>query len=201
MNNKVRSLTIDAMMLAIIALMTFVPNLGYITLFGVASNTLIHIPVLIGAYLFGWKKGGIYGFFFGILSLCKALQSPSGLLDAYFINPLISVLPRVAFGLLAGFFFEIVKKIDAQNLKAFKITLLYVGTFVLTIIHSILTLGTLYLLEFQALNEMAVSNNYASFWIVILGILATNGLIEAGIATVIVPNAGLVIEKATLKNA
>ncbi len=201
MNNKVRSLTIDAMMLAIIALMTFVPNLGYITLFGVASNTLIHIPVLIGAYLFGWKKGGIYGFFFGILSLCKAFQSPSGLLDAYFINPLISVLPRVAFGLLAGLFFEIVKKIDAQNLKALKITLLYVGTFVLTIIHSILTLGTLYLLEFQALNEMAVSNNYASFWIVILGILATNGLIEAGIATVIVPNAGLVIEKATLKNA
>lgn len=196
-NSRVKSITIDAMMLAILSIMTFT-NIGFISIFGIAANTLIHIPVLIGAYLYGWKKGLLYGLFFGLLSMFKAMQSPVSILDPYFVNPLISVLPRAIFGLLAGLYYDSLKKLS-DNKRPLKITLLYIGTFVLTIIHSVLTLGTLYLIEFSTLNQIAQDNGLSSFLVMIGMVLATNGLIEASLATLVSPNAGLVIERATKK--
>ncbi len=97
----VRDITLDGLFIAILVIMTFVPNVGFITL-GPISIVLIHVPVIIGAMFLGWKRGLLYGAAFGVASLIKASTMPAGSFDAFFINPLISVLPRVVFGLVAG---------------------------------------------------------------------------------------------------
>lgn len=181
-NKKILMMCIDAMFLSIILIMTFTP-LGFITLFGVVSNTLIHIPVLIGALLFGYKRGLLYGAFFGFASLFKALSSPVTILDPYFVNPLVSVLPRVLFGLISGLIFDLIKNLP----KKFNIPLLYVSSFLLTIIHSILTLSLLSLVYYEEINNLA-TGYYGSILLFIYGTIITNGLIEGGLSLLITPS-------------
>ena len=47
--NEIQSLTLTTVFAAIILVMTFVPQVGFITI-GTMALTLIHIPVLIGAF-------------------------------------------------------------------------------------------------------------------------------------------------------
>ena len=113
-----RSIAIDALFLALFILFTFVPWLGYYQV-GPISFQIVHIFVLIGAAIFGWKKGLLYGFIFGLLSLIKAASFP-GTLDFAFLNPFVSILPRALFGFVAGFVFDIIKK--HATLKQFMIS-------------------------------------------------------------------------------
>ena len=68
-HGRILALTNDAIFLAIIILMTFVPNLGYLSIAGgVITFTLLHLPVILGASLGGWKRGAIYGLAFGVFN-------------------------------------------------------------------------------------------------------------------------------------
>ncbi len=180
MRNKKKNLllAIDALFFAIIIIMTFTP-LGFITIFGVVSNTLIHIPVLIGALLFGYKRGLMYGVFFGLCSLLKAAISPVGILDPYFVNPLVSILPRLLFGLLSGLIFDLLKKLPQK----FSFPLIVVCSFMLTIMHTIMTLGILSLTYYSDINSLT-SGAIIMF---ILGVLITNGVIEGVLALLVCP--------------
>lgn len=93
---RILEITTLAMFSAIIILMVFVPWLGLITLFGIPSITLIHIPVLIGGAMLGRKQGAFLGLVFGVGTLIRATYS-SGF-DYLFIFPWVSVIPRVIFG-------------------------------------------------------------------------------------------------------
>ncbi len=137
-----KDIAIDAIFVAILAIMTFVPFVGVITLpFG--SFTLLHLPVLLGAYLFGWRKGLLFGTAMGVLTMIKALTTP-GLspFDLLFIWPWISVLPRAIFGFLSGLFFDILHK----NSKLYGNPLI-VGllSFALTVMHTVLVFGSLFI--------------------------------------------------------
>ena len=70
-----KDIAVDAIFIAIIAAMTFVPYVGMITL-PFISFTLLHLPVLLGAYLFGWRKGLLFGIAMGVCSLIKATTLP-----------------------------------------------------------------------------------------------------------------------------
>ena len=96
---RILEITTLAMFSAIILVMVFVPYLGLITLFGIPSITLIHIPVLIGGAMLGRKQGAVLGLVFGVGTLIRATYS-SGF-DILFIFPWVSVVPRVIFGFLA----------------------------------------------------------------------------------------------------
>lgn len=141
-NNVIKNIVIDALFLALIICFTFIPFLGYISIIpNLVSITTMHLIVLIGAALFGWKKGLLYGFFFGASSLIKALISTSPV-DQLFINPFISILPRILFGYISGLTFSSFKKI--MTYKKF-LCFLPLFSFLLTGIHTILTLGSLYI--------------------------------------------------------
>jgi hypothetical protein len=73
-----QDMAIDAIFIALILIMSFVPNMGYITVAPGISLTLIHIPVLIGACLRGVKKGTLYGLVFGVSSWLEALIIGTG---------------------------------------------------------------------------------------------------------------------------
>lgn len=87
-----RQITIIAMMIALTEVLLLTP-VGIITL-PMVRITVAHVPILITAILFGLPQGFVVALAFGLTSLFIALTSPVSLLDPFFVNPLISVLPR-----------------------------------------------------------------------------------------------------------
>lgn len=186
MNSRLLFLSFHAMLTAILFLMGTIPSLGFVTINPTISFTLMHIPVLIGAYLFGSKGGLYYGFLFGFLSFWQASANPTGLLDPFFQNPIISIIPRLVFGGLAGFGFSFVRFLEQK--VWIKRTLLSVLAGLFTLLHTLLVLGTMGLLRgsdvLSSLASVGFNDTYFAF---ILLILTLNGIWEAGLGMLIVP--------------
>ena len=88
-------LTITGMLAALIIIMIYTP-IGLLRLPGTSIEiTLITIPVLIGLLAEGPLTGLILAFVFGAGTMLKGLIAPATPFDPLFINPLISVIPRL----------------------------------------------------------------------------------------------------------
>jgi uncharacterized membrane protein len=87
--------------LSAISVVLFVTNIGLIPWLAGASITVMHVPVIIGAVLEGPIVGSAVGLVFGVAALIKAGVAPQGPIDVFFVNPLISVLPRILVGIAA----------------------------------------------------------------------------------------------------
>lgn len=87
-------------------------HLGYIPWFAGAALTIMAAPVIIGAVLEGPIVGLIIGFLFGASSLLNAALAPTGPTDAWFTNPLVSVLPRMLIGPIAWLVYRPVEKLN-----------------------------------------------------------------------------------------
>ena len=90
---QVRRLVVTAMLAAIVLILMFT-GLGFIP-FLVFAVTLYHIPVLLAVQSEGWTAGFAVAFMFGATSLYKAATAPGGIYDPLFVNPLVSILPRL----------------------------------------------------------------------------------------------------------
>jgi uncharacterized membrane protein len=110
---KTREITINAMLIAITALLAIVPNLGIITI-GPVSLTIMHIPVILAGIVFGFQSAVITGVTFGISSMFVAMTRGVTPVDLLFINPVVSVLPRLLFGISVGFALECYQSIKNQ---------------------------------------------------------------------------------------
>lgn len=95
--------------IALMMVLAFVPNVGFIPL-GVASVSLVHLPVVVGAIVFGWKEGLILSLAFGLISWARSYM-PVGAADVLFQNPLIAVLPRLMIGFSACGCFWLFRKL------------------------------------------------------------------------------------------
>lgn len=103
---KTQELILVSLFSAIILILAMVPNVGLIS-FGAVAITIIHIPVLIGAMTLKRVSSVlVLGLLFGLGSLFAALTRGSTPIDLAFINPLISVLPRILFALIAFYIFK-----------------------------------------------------------------------------------------------
>lgn len=178
---SVRWLTFDAMALAVIAILTLIPFIGYVPI-GPLSITIIHVPVLVFAYFGGAKRGWIYGAMFGILSLLRSLYPPHGVLDAYFVNPLVSVLPRIAFGLLAGIAFSFVRRIPTY-FRSVKYAAIAVSAGILTLIHTCFVMGMLATCYLGSV-EAAFENTFGALF---LATMLTGALPECAVAVILTP--------------
>ena len=188
-NKAVIQVAISAMTVAIIAIMSFVPHVGYIAIPGTSiSITTIHIAVLVLAWLFGWKQGLIAGLSFGVFSMIRAITMPQTIVDTYFSNPLISVFPRMVFGFLSGLFFDLSKFIKKPKIR---LALCIVLCGLMSLIHSILTLSMLYVIAGN--KEGLTSFNYFTL---ILTLVSINGLLELLGAFILVPLIILPLDKA-----
>jgi uncharacterized membrane protein len=197
MKITVKDIAVDAIFVAIIAAMTFVPYVGMITL-PFISFTLLHLPVLLGAYLFGWRKGLLFGTAMGILSMIKALTTPG--LDPFnllFVWPWISVLPRALFGFLSGLFFDMLHK----NSKLYGNPLI-VGllSFAFTVMHTVFVFGSLFIFFpgitsgiFAGSGEILEGVVVGAIVIISIGMLGE--AILAGIITPVVGKATMFVAK------
>lgn len=88
--------------LGAVAVALSLTGLGYIPWFSGASLSVLQVPAIVGAVLEGPVVGILVGGIFGITSLVQAAINPAkGPVDVFFVNPLISVLPRLLIGLAA----------------------------------------------------------------------------------------------------
>lgn len=176
---RIRYITTHGLFIAILALMGFVPLLGFIPLGPGASLTLMHLPVLLGASLLSWRSATLFGFAFGMVSLLVVLTNPSASpTDLIFVNPLISVLPRVLFGLIAGLLASLMHRIS----RRYQYVYLVAFAFVATLIHTVLVLTMIWI--FEGSNLIATFGNLWMFIWIIFGI---NGFFEALLAAFVIP--------------
>ena len=196
--HRVQDITFHALILALIVVMGFVPQAGYLSLVPGISFSLIHLPVLIGAYRKGWKGGLLYGLAFGVTSWIQAISSGTGL-NAFFAYPWISVLPRGIFGFLAGLVFDLLRK----NSKLYANPFVVAGfSFALTVTHTVLVFAALFLccrdtmVSFFTSPHAVVEGASYTF----LAVIALGALGEAILGAILTPAIGKALAKASKRS-
>lgn len=140
-NFNTREITLTAVLTAVILVLGFIPNLGYVSISPMVGFTTIHIPVFIGAYFGSRKVGGFLGLVFGLTSLFVAFTRPVGMLDPIFTNPLVSVLPRFLVGFFAYDVLQFIKKRITNKLSGDVLFFTF-----MTLAHSFLVITLLYIM-------------------------------------------------------
>lgn len=200
-NPKVVEMTLTALLVAIIVLLTFTP-LGYLKtpLFEI---TLMVLPVAVGSVVLGWKAGSILGAVFGITSYmtCFGIGMPSAL-GAFLLseNPVLTavicIVPRILCGVLPALIYKAITQKDKHGYIAIAVSSLSTA-----IINTVLFLGGVWLVfsDFLASSDYGafVKEGFGEFNVLtfFLAFASINALIEAGVCLV----AGTAISKALLK--
>lgn len=191
--NVIFNVAFDALFLALFAIFSYVPYIGYITV-GPISFTTMHILVLVGALLFGKYKGALFGLFMGVFSLLVSLQYP-GTVNYLFLNPFVSILPRVLFGFIAGLIFDILRK--RTTFAGFLVVAAPICG-ILTLLHTVLTLLCLYVFGYldifyisrlMGLTEIIEANNaaFGSFGNFVAAFIAPGAVCEIAAAIILSP--------------
>ena len=166
-------------------------GIGFIPL-PVIKATTMHIPVILGAILLGPAAGAVLGGVFGLCSIWANTTSP-GLL-AFALSPIMKtegltgvlkslwLAPgcRILLGVIAGWLWKGLKRILKQDYLALPVT-----AAIATICHTILVMGSIYLLLAQ---QYAQAKNVAitAVFGLVMGTVTASGIPEAIIAAVLV---------------
>ena len=161
--------------IALIAVMTFTPNFGYLSV-GVIEITTIQIVAAIGAFILGPIYAAILGFSWGILCLIRATTNP---LWVMFVNPAISVIPRILAILAAYGIFRLLAKTKLPLAVRAAI-----GGGTASLANTIFVISAMSIFGEH-------TNFYADAWSTVKSILSTiigvNGLVELAASVIIVP--------------
>jgi uncharacterized membrane protein len=162
-------------MLSAICVVLGLTGYGFIPLPG-AKATIMHVPVIIGSIIGGPLVGMTIGLIFGIFSIIQNITAPN-LLSFAFINPLVSVVPRVLIGFTSYY---------AYNLNFIKNDSIKIG--LATVVGSLTnTFGVLTMIYILYAAKFAVSKGIDPSIAAktIYGIAVINGVPEAIVATII----------------
>ena len=106
MNSKTKNMVGIGLFTAIVMVLQF---LGGGIKFGMFSISLVLVPIVVGAALYGWKAGACLGFAFGAAVLL------SGDAAAFLVvDPLATVLVVLVKGIACGFFAGLIYKIFSR---------------------------------------------------------------------------------------
>lgn len=182
----VRKMSIIAVLSAISIMLSMTP-LGFIPI-GPTNATIMHIPVIIGAIVEGPIVGISVGFIFGATSLLRALTMPT-ITSFAFINPLVSVLPRVLIGIAAYYVYKLAVKLTKNVFVSGWITGV-IGS----LVNTVGVLGMVYLL-YGAKYAEALGESASAAKTLILTLIATNGIPEAIVGGFVVSAVCVVFNK------
>lgn len=184
-----RKLTITGMMIALTMILSYTP-LGIIPLQPV-SATIVHIPTIIIALLEGPLVGGIVGAAFGIVSMIKAITQPAGILDPCFMNPIVSVLPRICIGVVTGYAYKGLM-FTIKNKTVSSVVASALGS----LTNTLGAMGLIYFIYVEDLTERLGTASGPVIW----GIITTYGIVEMLAAVVICTAVVLALKKAIYKS-
>jgi uncharacterized membrane protein len=173
--NRTRKIVVTAVLSAVTIVLGLLPFGGYIPFFGI-SVTILAIPVIIGAILEGPIVGAGIGLMFGLTSLYQAATAPKSPLDPLFVNPLLSVLPRMLIGPVAWLVWS--------ALKRWKVFGLLAAGFFGSYANTVFVLGMFGLLFAKDTRVTEVLGD--NVWKALGGIALASGAPEAGVAAVVV---------------
>ena len=182
-NKTVSKIAISAIIIAVMAILNFVPNVGYIRIIpGAFEITTIHIFVIIFAWVFGWKAGLLAGISFGIFNFANAfiIGNPA------FQHPIVSMVPRFLFGFITGIGFELLGLIKKPRLR-FVLNIAFCG--VATVIHTMLVLTFLYVAFYS-------SEIFSTYMKMMFASMAINFPVEIAAAIVICPPVVVALDRA-----
>ncbi|MBP2656211.1 MAG: panT [Firmicutes bacterium] len=161
-------------MLSAITMVLGLSGFGFVPL-PMAKATVMHIPVIIGTIVEGPVVGILIGLMFGLFSIFQNMVAPN-ILSFVFLNPLVSVVPRVLIALTTYYCYKI--PLGSENWR------IGLGAAVGSLTNTIGVLGMIYLLyvaDFAAARGISVDAALA----VVYGIALTNGVAEAAISVVV----------------
>ena len=111
---NIRRMTTIGVLGAISIVLGLTP-LGFIPI-GPTRATIMHIPVIVGAITQGPIVGAMVGLIFGLFSLFQNITNPT-VISFAFLNPLVSVLPRVLIGISSYYTYKSFKRIGIKNTR------------------------------------------------------------------------------------
>ncbi|WP_331497202.1 ECF transporter S component [Romboutsia ilealis] len=182
----VRRMAIIGVLSAISIMLSMTP-LGFIPI-GPTNATIMHIPVIIGAIIEGPLVGITVGFIFGATSLLKALTMPT-ITSFAFVNPLVSVLPRMLIGIVAYYVYKLTIKFTKNVFVSGWITGV-IGS----LVNTAVVLGMIYIL-YGARYAEALGESASAAKTLILTLVATNGIPEAIVGGFVVSAVCVVFNK------
>lgn len=191
-------------MLAGVLLAMGMSGIGFIPL-PVVKATTMHIPVILGAILLGPKAGAFLGLVFGLCSMWANTVTPGILSFAFspfmtnegFVGVLkslwIALGCRVGLGLIAGFTWQLFSKTKLNQLVSLPVT-----AALATLCHTILVMGSIYLLLAQQYAE-AKNVAFSAVFGLVMGTVTASGIPEAIAAAVLVTAIGKALLRVTQK--
>ena len=192
-DKRVLEITTAGVFGAIILFLSLVPapwglTWGFFRVTGGVEITIIHIPVIIGG-IFGGKRVAIMlGFIFGLGSLLAALIY-GGVFSVFFLNPLVSILPRMLFWYFIYLFY-----LQLNRIIKIPIVSMALSFGLSTLAHSLMVLTMLYIFSFnsEAYGTAFGDANIITFFGIILGL---NAVLEITIAILIGTPIGMRIKE------
>lgn len=169
-----------ALFIALMVLLGYLPS-------SIINITTMHIPVILASSYYGLSMGMTLGAFFGAYSCIRALQGMAGIMSPIFMDPMVSIVPRLLLPLIAT--------VLAQLWRHKKPWIHYgLSAILSTLAHTVLVMGTIYLLHSNAYGMALQLSNEAILW-AILSVCATNGIPEAIAAGLLCTAIGTALEK------
>ena len=188
--NKVHKMTLMAILVAIILLLTFTP-LGYLVVGPIAATT-IQMPVIIGAALMGPVSGAVLGLFFGLSAILKVITMPgadvfasTALATAPLHYLLVCIGSRVLMGWFTGLLASGLYKIPALRTGGSSVIRYGVTGFVGSMLNTVFYLGMLWLLCAQLIAS-ANGIDVGSVGGVVMTMVIGAGIPEAIVSCIVV---------------
>jgi uncharacterized membrane protein len=179
--SKTHQLTFIGAMLAITIILLALPSGGVILLGGNVSATVAHIPTIVTGILLGPIAGLIMGALFGIVTLVRAATAPLGVLDPLFINPLVSVLPRLLIGVMSYYGYRLMTRLVGYKSKGSKGIAAFIGAAFGSVTNTVLVMTMLYLVYI----EEVVESVGIAFQVLLINVVAINSVVELIISGII----------------
>ena len=137
MNTKLRKISTAGVLSALIILLGLT-HLGMIPCSPTVSVTLLHVPVIVGTIIEGPVVGLVTAFVFGLYSLIRAAVTPSGALDPFFVNPLVSIVPRLLIAVVTWLVYSGLSKIKEMPKFVGYVVSALLGALVAALLYTVL---------------------------------------------------------------
>ena len=177
MNHKTKTMVGIGLFTAIVVVLQF---LGGGIKFGMFSISLVLVPIVVGAAVYGWKAGALLGFAFGVAVLLSGDASAFMIVDPL-ATVLVVLVKGTACGFMAGLAYKLLHKVN--NVLA-----VFGAAVICPVVNTgIFLIGCqLFFLETVAGWGAAYGyENVASY--MFLGLAGINFLIEIGVNLVLAP--------------
>lgn len=177
MNNKTKTMVGIGLFTAIVVVLQF---LGGGIKFGMFSISLVLVPIVVGAAVYGWKAGALLGFAFGVAVLLSGDAAAFMIVDPL-ATVLVVLVKGTACGFAAGLVYKLLHKVN--NVLA-----VFGAAVICPVVNTgIFLIGCqLFFLETVAgWGAAAGYENAASY--MFLGLAGINFLIEIGVNLVLAP--------------